>query len=264
MPKRANVLGVGIHGVNLQSAVAFMESAVVNGRRGYVCVTDVRAVIEAQNDPAYLKVLNDSFLTVSDGRPAVWIGRAQGCSQMNQVAGPDLILKFCELSSLKGYTHFFYGGAPGVAATLKDVLSRRYPGLKVVGTYTPPFRPLAMSEERELSQLFARLKPDVTWIGLGAPKQEFFMAQYLNRFDTTLMVGVGAAFDMHTGRICDAPQWIKPLGLAWVHRLIQEPGRLWKRYLKCNPRFVCAVTLQLLGAKKYTLKDKQLAESLSE
>jgi len=262
-PPRINVLGVGVHSLNLQSAVELMESAVVRKSRGYVCVTDVRAIIEAQDDPAYLGVLNNSFLTVPDGRPAVWIGRAQGHARMDQVAGPDLILKFCELSSKKGYTQFFYGGAPGIAEQLKDTLSRRYPGLKVAGTYTPPFRPLSSQEEKNVCDLFAQLRPDVTWIGLGAPKQEFFMAQYLSRFDTTLMVGVGAAFDMHTGRISDAPQWLKPLGLAWAHRLIQEPKRLWKRYLNCIPRFVCASTLQLLRLRKYSLGDKKEAVCVS-
>ena len=257
VPRRVNVLGVGINSLNLPSAVELMESAVVSGRRGYVCVTDVRAIIEAQDDPAYLQVLNSSFLTVPDGRPSVWVGRAQGFSRMDQVAGPDLILEFCKLSSQKGYTQFFYGGVPGVAEQLGDVLSKRYPGLKVVGTYTPPFRPLNGQEEKELTELLARLKPDVTWIGLGAPKQELFMAEHLNRFDTTLLVGVGAAFDMHTGRITDAPQWVKRAGFAWVHRLIQEPKRLWKRYLKSNPRFIWAITLQLLGLKKYNLKDSE-------
>src|SRR5260370_5345540 len=254
IPQRVNVLGVGIHGLNLKAAVGLMESAVVSKRRGYVCVTDVRAVIEAQDDPKSRDVLNNSLLTVPDGRPTVWVGRLQGYARMNQVAGPDLILKFCELSSQKGYTQFFYGGAPGVAERLRDSLSRRYPGLKVVGTYTPPFRPLTESEENEVSELLAQLKPDVTWIGLGAPKQEFFMAQHVGRFDSTLMVGVGAAFDMHTGRISDAPQWLKPLGLSWLHRLIQEPQMLWKRYLKCNPRFLCPISLQPLGLKKCSLK----------
>jgi N-acetylglucosaminyldiphosphoundecaprenol N-acetyl-beta-D-mannosaminyltransferase len=253
IPGRVNVLGVGIHSLDLPSAVELMESAVVSGRRGYVCVTDVRAIIEAQDNPSYLQVLNSSLLTVPDGRPSVWVGRAQGFSRMDQVAGPDLILEFCKLSSEKGYSQFFYGGAPGVAERLKDVLSQRFPGLKVVGTYTPPFRPLNGQEEKEVTELVARLRPDVTWIGLGAPKQELFMAKYLSRFDTTLMVGVGAAFDMHTGQIKDAPQWVKRLGFAWVHRLMQEPTRLWKRYLKSNPRFIWAITLQLLRLKKYDL-----------
>jgi N-acetylglucosaminyldiphosphoundecaprenol N-acetyl-beta-D-mannosaminyltransferase len=257
IPGRANVLGVGIHSLDLPSAVGLMESAVVSGRRGYVCVTDVRAIIEAQDNPAYLQILNNSFLTVPDGRPSVWVGRAQGFGRMEQVAGPDLILEFCKLSSQKGYSQFLYGGAPGVAERLRDVLSKRYPGLKVVGTYTPPFRPLNGQEEKEVTELVARLKPDVTWIGLGAPKQELLMAKYLNRFDTTLMVGVGAAFDMHTGQIKDAPQWVKRVGFAWVHRLIQEPRRLWKRYLMSIPRFIWAITLQLLGLTKYYLKDSE-------
>jgi N-acetylglucosaminyldiphosphoundecaprenol N-acetyl-beta-D-mannosaminyltransferase len=172
---------------------------------------------------------------------------------MDQVAGPDLILQFCQLSSQKGYSQFFFGGAPGVAEQLRDALTQRYPGLKVVGTYTPPFRPLNGPEESDVCELLARLKPDVTWIGLGAPKQELFMAQHLKRFDTTLMVGVGAAFDMHTGRISDAPQWVKRAGFAWLHRFVQEPKRLWKRYLKSHPRFVWAITFQLLGLKKYNL-----------
>lgn len=255
MPRRVNVLGVGIHGLNLNSAVELMERAVVSKRRGYVCVTDVRAVIEAQDNPTYQDVLNKSFLTVPDGRPTVWVGWVQGCDQMDQVAGPDLILRFCELSSKKGYRQFLYGGAPGVAEQLRDVLTQRYPGLQVVGTYTPPFRPLSEEEEREVEELLARLKPDVTWVGLGAPRQEVFIAQHLRRFDTTLMVGVGAAFDMHTGRISDAPVWVKRMGLAWSHRLMQEPGRLWRRYLKSNPRFMWSIALQLLGLKKYKLAD---------
>jgi N-acetylglucosaminyldiphosphoundecaprenol N-acetyl-beta-D-mannosaminyltransferase len=257
IPRRVNILGVGINSLNLPSAVELMESAVVSATRGYVCVTDVRAIIEAQDNPAYLQILNSSFLTVPDGRPSVWIGRAQGFSRMGQVAGPDLILEFCKLSCQKGYSQFFYGGAPGVAERLRDVLSKRYPGLNVVGTYTPPFRPLNDQEEKELTELLARLKPDITWVGLGAPKQELFMAQHLNRFDTALMVGVGAAFDMHTGRISDAPQWVKRAGFAWVHRFMQEPKRLWKRYLKAIPRFIWAITLQLLGLTKYYLKDSE-------
>lgn len=253
IPRRVNVLGVGIHSVDLPCAVELMEMAILSRTRGYVCVTDVHTIMDAQDSPALLQVLNNSFLTVPDGRPSVWVGWAQGFSRMDQVAGPDLILEFCKLCSQKGYSQFFYGGAPGIAERLSGVLSERYPGLKVVGTYTPPFRPLNSQEEKEVTELIARLKPDVTWVGLGAPKQELFMAQHLNRFDTTLMVGVGAAFDMHTGRIKDAPQWLKPFGLSWVHRLIQEPRKLWKRYLKSHPRFIWGIALQLLGLRKYKL-----------
>lgn len=251
-PLRVNVLGVGIHAVNLDSAAALIESAIVSGRRGYVCVTNVHVVMEAQTSDHLKKVLNNSLLTVPDGRPSVWIGHSRGHSQMDQVGGPDLILKVCERSSRNGYTQFFYGGQPGVAEQLRGEMCRRYPGLKVVGTYTPPFRPLSGEEEEELRVQFASLKPDITWIGLGAPKQELFMAQYLDQLNTTVMIGVGAAFDMHTGRTKDAPRWVKRAGFAWLHRLVQEPRRLWKRYLRTNSGFILAITLQFLGLRKYS------------
>ena len=252
-PPRVNVLGVGVHAVNPGTAIELMESAIVGRRRGYVCVTNVHVVIEAQDDPQLKEVLNRSFLTVPDGRPAVWVGRLQGFRRMDQVGGPDLMLTLCALSSRRGYTHFFYGGQPGVAEELSREMAERFPGLRISGTYTPPFRPLSPREEEELSELLARLKPDVMWVGLGAPKQELFMGRYLDRFQTTLMVGVGAAFDMHTGRINDAPRWMKRAGLAWLHRLAQEPRRLWSRYLTTIPRFLWHITLQLLGIRKHHL-----------
>ena len=232
-----------------------MESALASRQKGYICVTNVHTVMEAHENVEYRQVLNGAFLTLPDGRPTLWVGRAQGLKEMDQVGGPELMLRFCEISSRKGYTHFFYGGQAGVAEQLKNSLARRYPGLKVVGTYTPPFRPLELREESELASLVERLNPDVVWVGLGAPKQELFMAHYLGRLSTTLMVGVGAAFDMHTGRIKDAPLWVKRAGLAWLNRFVQEPRRLWKRYLKTNPRFVYEVVSQLVRLKKYDLVD---------
>ena len=172
---------------------------------------------------------------------------------MDQLTGPNLMLSVCELSAKLGYTNFFYGGNTGVADELKQNLCRRFPGLKVVGTYTPPFRKLNSAEEAELISTVARLKPDIFWVGLSTPKQERFMAEYIHKLDTTLMMGVGAAFDMHTGRIQDSPDWIKRAGLQWAHRLAQEPRRLWKRYLINNPRFIFKIAFQLLGLTKYEL-----------
>jgi N-acetylglucosaminyldiphosphoundecaprenol N-acetyl-beta-D-mannosaminyltransferase len=170
-----------------------------------------------------------------------------------QITGPDLMLHVCAESVEKGYTHFFYGGDVGVAEQLKANLEQKFPGLQVIGTYTPPFRPLNSEEERELQELVARLKPDMFWVGLSTPKQERFMAEYLSKLDTRLMIGVGAAFDIHTGRIKDSPDWLQALGLQWVHRLCQEPRRLWRRYLYNNPRFIVRITSQLLKLKKYEL-----------
>lgn len=250
---RANVLGVGVHAIDMRRALGVFQSAVEECRKGYICVTGVHGIMEAQKNPDFLAILNRSLLTTPDGVPTVWVGRWQGYSQMQRVCGPELMLEVCAMSVGKGYTHFLYGGADGVAEQLKASLLRRLPGLRIVGTYTPPFRPLNEAEKEDLCARVASVKPDIFWVGLSTPKQERFMADYLPHLDTRVMVGVGAAFDFHTGRIEDAPAWMKKAGLQWLHRLSQEPGRLWKRYLLNNPRFVASIFLQFAGLRKYEL-----------
>jgi N-acetylglucosaminyldiphosphoundecaprenol N-acetyl-beta-D-mannosaminyltransferase len=248
---RANVLGIGVSATDMNGALATIASAIEAGSKGYVCATGVHGVMEAQRDPALRSILNNSFLNLADGRPTMWVGRIQGLRSMRQVTGPNLMLRLCELSAKTGYTHFFYGGDVGVAEQLKDAMTKRFPGLKVVGTYTPPFRPLRPEEAAELSDMVSRLKPDVFWVGLSTPKQERWVAEYVDRLDTKLMFAVGAAFDMHTGRIKESPEWLKVMGLQWLHRLCQEPRRLWKRYLISNSRFIPKILLQFLGVRKY-------------
>lgn len=249
----ANVLGVGVHAVNISRVMSLVESALAGGGKYYICFTGVHGVMEAQRDAGLKTILNSSFLNAPDGRPTVWVGWIQGFAEMGQVGGPELMLEVCHLSLQKAYTHFLFGGNPGVAETVRATLQRRFPGIRIVGTYTPPFRQLDPQEEADLLRMVSQTSPDIFWVGISTPKQEKFMAQYLPKLDTKMMFGVGAAFDFHTGRIKDAPQWVKRLGFAWVHRLNQEPRRLWKRYLKSNPRFIWAITLQLLGLKKYNL-----------
>src|SRR5260370_1037651 len=248
---RANVLGIGVSATDMNGALATIASAIEAGSKGYVCATGVHGVMEAQRDPALRSILNNSFLNLADGRPTMWVGRIQGLRSMRQVTGPNLMLRLCELSAKTGYTHFFYGGDVGVAEQLKDAMTKRFPGLKVVGTYTPPFRPLRPEEAAELSDMVSRLKPDVFWVGLSTPKQERWVAEYVDRLDTKLMFAVGAAFDMHTGRIKESPEWLKVMGLQWLHRLCQEPRRLWKRYLISNSRFIPKILLQFLDVRKY-------------
>jgi N-acetylglucosaminyldiphosphoundecaprenol N-acetyl-beta-D-mannosaminyltransferase len=250
---RANVLGVGVSAVNMEQAIGLFRSWFGNGARGYVCVTSVHGVMEAQKDPGLRQILNRSLLTTPDGMPTVWVGKLQGFSKMDRVYGPDLMAGVCRLSCEKGYTHFLCGGGPGIAGRLKEALTARFPGLKVVGTYTPPFRPLNAEEETELFEQVSRVKPDIFWVGLSTPKQERFMAQYLPKIEAKIMVGVGAAFDYHTGMIKDSPAWMKRAGLQWAHRLAQDPGRLTKRYLRHNPAFLWKIGLQLVGLSKYTL-----------
>jgi N-acetylglucosaminyldiphosphoundecaprenol N-acetyl-beta-D-mannosaminyltransferase len=250
---RANVLGVGIHAINPQSAVEIVRTELASGRKGYICVTGVHGVMEAQKDPQFLSILNSAFLVTPDGAPTVWVGRMQGHAQMARVFGPDLMLGVCRASVGWGSSHFLYGGAEGVAEELAAKLRQLCPGIKIVGTYTPPFRPLLHSERQELQTIVENVAPDITWVGLSTPKQEKFMAEYLPILRTKLMIGVGAAFDLHTGRIKDCDDWMKRTGLQWFHRLCQEPRRLWKRYLINNPKFLMAIAAQLTGLRTYNI-----------
>ena len=251
---RANILGVGVSAINLDLAVAAVAQALEQKAKGYVCVTGVHGVSEAQQDAAFRAILNHSFLTTPDGMPTVWMGRWQGFREMRRVYGPDLMLRICEFTQARGFSHFLYGGAPGVAETLKSRLEARFPGLSIVGTYTPPFRPLTGAEEQTLAGRVAELKPDIFWVGLSTPKQERFMAQYWQKLDATLFFGVGAAFDFHAGRMRQAPRWMQRSGLEWLFRLGCDPGRLWKRYLKNNPLFVLRAFCQLTHIRKYRIE----------
>jgi len=248
---RVNILGVGVNAIDMPLAVNLVTTAVSQGSKGYVCVTGVHGIMEAQKDAAFRTILNRSLLTTPDGMPTVWVGRLNSYSRMRRVYGPDFMLEVCSVSVQKGYTHFLYGGVEGVADQLKGELTKKFPGLKIVGTQTPPFRPLNSSETADLQSTISRLRPDFFWVGLSTPKQERFMAEFLPKLDTRVMVGVGAAFDIHTGRAQDSPDWVKHAGLQWLHRLLQEPSRLWKRYLINNPIFVFKMTSQLLGLTKY-------------
>lgn len=250
---RINVLGVGISALNLDLACQFILQAVRDRRKGYVCITNVHAVMEAYDDPRVKAALNGSMLCTPDGMPMVWLGRSSGRREMSRVYGPDLMLRLCADPQSRGLRHFFYGGARGAGVELSQKLSQRFPGLVVAGVYEPPFRPLHAEEERELFEQVRASQPDLFWVGLSTPKQDKFMAEYSAKLDATVMLGVGAAFDFHSGRIRQAPACLQRIGLEWLFRLCMEPRRLWKRYLKQNPRFVYHLIRQRLGLEKFDL-----------
>jgi len=250
---RVSVLGVGISVLNLDTALTAISTAIQQRKKGYICVTGVHGVMEAQEDAVFKNILNGAFLCTPDGMPMVWAGRLSGYNDMRRVYGPDLMLDVCAWSETSGAKHFFYGGAEGVADLLASKLKERFPKLSVVGTYTPPFRPLNAGEVVQLQTQIAATKPDVLWVGLSTPKQEKFMVEFLPKLDVTLMVGVGAAFDFHSGRVRQAPRWMQRSGLEWFYRLCSEPRRLAKRYLRNNPLFVLKYFGQLTGLKKYPL-----------
>ncbi len=252
--ERINILGVGISVLNLPSALAAIADAIRARRKGYICVTGVHGVMEAQTDEPFRRILNGAFLCTPDGMPMVWLGKLRGHSEMSRVYGPDLMLDVCGWSETSGCRHFFFGGAPGVAEQLRDKLTARFPKLPVAGCYTPPFRPLNADEEKRLQETVRVARPDILWVGLSTPKQEKFMAEFLPKLDVTLMVGVGAAFDFHAGRVRQAPRWMQRSGLEWFYRLCQEPRRLAKRYLKNNPVFALKIVGQLCGLSKHPLE----------
>ena len=251
---RANVLGTGVHAVDMAESVSLIEAAIAEGRKGYVCLTGVHGVMEAQGDPEFGGILDRAFLVAPDGMPTVWVGRAQGHRQIDRVYGPDFMREVCRQSVRRQTTHFLYGGNPGVADKLRHNLEEWFPGIRIVGTHTPPFRALSPAEQEEIEGKISRVSPDIVWVGMSTPKQERFMAENLERLSCGVMVGVGAAFDIHTGNLKDAPPWIKQSGLQWAHRLCQEPLRLWKRYLVSNPAFLGRITLQLAGLRRYELR----------
>ena len=246
---RYNVLGVGISALTFAQARDLVRGVRGQLRRGYICLGTAHGLTLARRDPALRRAFNDAWLTTPDGMPLVWLGPPG----VERVYGPDLMLAVCDAGRATGLRHYFFGGGPGVAEELKQKLTARFPGLEVVGTFTPPFRPLDPAELAALHADVARTRPDIIWVGLGTPKQELFMAANAATLDAGVLIGVGAAFDFHSGRVRQAPRWIQRSGLEWLFRLGTEPRRLGPRYLTTNPLFALRVVAQKLGIKKYPI-----------
>jgi N-acetylglucosaminyldiphosphoundecaprenol N-acetyl-beta-D-mannosaminyltransferase len=241
--RRVEILGVNVSAVDMPSACAEIGAWVSEKQRHYVCVTGVHGIMECQHDEELRQIHNASGMTVPDGMPTVWAGKFAGAKEMDRVYGPEMMLEICEQSVVAGWSSFFYGGAPGTAELLERELQRRFPGLKSAGTHTPPFRSLTAEEDEEVIEMIAASGADLVWVGLSTPKQERWMAAHIDRLKSPcVLLGVGAAFDVNAGLRADAPRWVKRSGLQWFHRLLQEPKRLWRRYLVNNPAFLIAIS----------------------
>jgi N-acetylglucosaminyldiphosphoundecaprenol N-acetyl-beta-D-mannosaminyltransferase len=246
-----DVLGVPISMIDYEGAAAAMDRLVTSRERGYVCVAPVHALMEAQGDQEMLAALRGATLVVPDGMPVVWAANLLGESLADRVYGPELMLRFSAVCAKRGHRVWLYGGRDqGSLAQLALSLRRRFPGIVVVGGYSPPFRPLSAEEEDAVAEQINAAGVDVVWVGIGVPKQEKWMARMRDRLDAPVMCGVGAAFDFHAGRISMAPAWMQRRGLEWVYRTAQEPRRLLGRYLRTNPRFVVALARQYLGERR--------------
>jgi N-acetylglucosaminyldiphosphoundecaprenol N-acetyl-beta-D-mannosaminyltransferase len=244
------VLGVRINAVQIPQVVAQMERWISrNSHCHLIAVTGMHGVMEAQHDPALKKILNSADLVVPDGMPLVWLGRRHHYPLRRRVYGPELMQTFCRVTGAR-YRHFFYGALPGVSTRLAETLRMQF-GICAVGAYSPPFRPLSREEDNQMVDIIHKAKPDVLWVGLSTPKQEHWMYVHKPVLQVPVIVGVGAAFDFNSGRIRQAPGWMREHGLECVFRLLQEPRRLWRRYLVYGSEFVWDVTSELLHVRKF-------------
>jgi N-acetylglucosaminyldiphosphoundecaprenol N-acetyl-beta-D-mannosaminyltransferase len=250
-PASVEVLGVPLALTDYERTIEWMDATIATGQRGYVCVAAVHTVMACQEDPELRAAVLGSDLTVPDGQPLVWAMNALGHDLSSRVYGPDLMARYCERAALTGARMFLYGGRnQGALVQLALNLRTRYPGLNIVGGYAPPFRALTVEEESFVLDEINRSQADVVWVGIGVPKQEKWMAAMRGRLRAPVLVGVGAAFDFHAGLVSQAPRWMQSMGLEWAYRLLQEPGRLWRRYLRYNPRFVLGFLCQWLAHRR--------------
>jgi N-acetylglucosaminyldiphosphoundecaprenol N-acetyl-beta-D-mannosaminyltransferase len=240
------ILGLPIAMTDYEQAMDVMDGMVSRRERGYVCAVAVHAVMVAQRDPEMKQALLASTLTVPDGMPLVWAANALGENLPYRVYGPELMRRYSQRCATQGHRVWLYGGRDqGHLVQLALRLRQRHEGIKIVGGYAPPFRPLTSEEEDAIAEQVNAARPDVLWVGIGVPKQEKWMAHMREKLDVPVMAAVGAAFDFHAGRISQAPAWMQDRGLEWTYRIAQEPRRLLPRYLYYNPRFMLSFARQL-------------------
>lgn len=248
----ARILGVNVSAITMADALRTVEDWISRRAQHFVCITGVHGVIESQSDPALMAIHERAGLVTPDGMPLVWMARKLGHPRTERVYGPDLMLALTALSAEKGYRQYYFGGAPGLADRLRDRLIQRFPKLAVAGTFSPPFRPVPADEDEAMVRMINEARPDIVWVGLSTPKQEYWMASHVGRIEAPVMIGVGAAFDFLAGTKRQAPLWMQRNGLEWLFRLLSEPRRLWRRYGKIVPQFMVGASLQLLREKSRT------------
>src|SRR3954466_1474420 len=242
------VLDVPLALTDYERTLDWIDEAGAARTPGYVCVAAVHTVMASREDPELRAAVRGASFTVPDGQPLVWALNLLGHRLSSRVYGPDLMWKACERAARTGTRFYLYGGRnQGALVQLALNLRTAFPGLRIVGGYSPPFRELEADEEARVLEEIDASGADVVWVGIGVPKQEKWMARMRPRLRAPVLIGVGAAFDFHAGLIPQAPGWMQRLGLEWAFRLAQEPRRLWRRYLRYNPRFIAGFTREYVG-----------------
>ncbi len=231
------ILGVNIAAVNMEQTLSIIDENLSAWSGEYICVSNVHTTVTAHEDPDYLAVQNGAVMALPDGKPLSVAARRRGYAGADRVTGPDLMGEIFKVSAARGYRHYFYGASEDTLAVLREKLEQRYPGISIVGMVSPPFRPLTEEEDAAAVADINAAEADFVWIGLGAPKQEKWMAAHRGKVKG-LMIGVGAGFDFHADKIKRAPRFMQKLSLEWLYRLMQDPKRLFRRYLHTNPKYL--------------------------
>ena len=248
--QRQYVIGVPIDSVSWDDALSKIFSWAVKRESKYVCICNVHSVVTAGQDPVFGQIIDEADMATPDGAPVAWMLKRLGFANQQRINGPDLMWKYCALAASRGEAIFLYGGTPETLTLLQARLLVEFPGLKVAGIYSPPFRTLTVEEDHAVVEMMNASGAGTVWVSLGCPKQEKWMAAHRGRVHA-VMIGVGAAFNYHAGTIKRAPVWMQNAGLEWLHRLASDPRRLWKRYFVTNSIFIVAIAAQLLGLKKF-------------
>lgn len=247
---RVDILGVHIDAQTFTEATTtLLRWADEHGKR-YVCTCPVYTLMMCREHPNVHDAVDGADMVTADGMPIVWLQRRLGIHNAERVYGPDLLLTLCEATTNTDIRHYFWGGLPGVPETLRANLMERFPGLNVAGASAPPVTEVSARADQEAIERLNTSGAHIVWVGLGSPKQDLWMALHRTALEAPLLIGVGAAFDLLAGTKRQAPRWMQRSGLEWVYRLLQEPGRLGRRYLVYNPKFVWLVLrYQLLSRR---------------
>ena len=238
-----NIMWVEIAAIDMEWLLEYTHKNIKNLQGSFFSFANVHVVITASEDPDYLDIQNRAALVMPDGGPLATVGRRRGYKQMKRTTGPSYMGEIFKVSAERGYRHYFYGSTEETLKKLHHALTEQYPGIQIAGMYSPPFRPMTEEEDKAIVEHINAVSPDFLWVGLGAPKQERWMAQHQNRVKS-LMVGVGAGFDYYAGNIKRAPKWMQDCNLEWVYRLMQDPRRLFSRYWHTNMKFIWNAVLR--------------------
>lgn len=232
-----NIMGVNIAAINMEWLLDYLEKNLSEIKGDYICVSNVHTTVTSYEDATYCAIQNGGLMAIPDGGPLSTVGQKRGYKNMERTTGPSLMGEIFEISAKKGYRHYFYGSKEETLELLQQKLTNNYPGIQIAGMYSPPFRTLTEEEDKVVVEKINETKPDFVWIGLGAPKQEKWMAAHLGKING-LMIRVGAGFDYYAENIKRAPEWMQKNNLEWLYRLLQDPKRLFKRYLITNTKFI--------------------------